>query len=199
MIADEQAAIPEIEIQRTNLMISGEQAVVLEGLSGVASARNVLIVHGSRLYRLAFVPWDETGEDFARIEDLHDTIINSFTFVPILLPAESTETSHRIGGSAVVLFVQDGDILVWEEATAQSHIIFDSGDVTRVELSDDGQLVAFLHRTYFEAGGFDKHEKSALWVVGRNGEDPRELVSADELRTLLNASETDSTKFPRLE
>ena len=30
MIADEQAAIPGIEIQRTNLTVSGEQAVVLE-------------------------------------------------------------------------------------------------------------------------------------------------------------------------
>jgi streptogramin lyase len=71
--------------------------------------------------------------------------------------------------------------------------------VIRVELSDDGALAAFLRRSYFEADGFDRHEQSALWVVELDGENPRELVSAEDLRELLNASETDSTNIPQME
>ena len=126
------------------------------------------------------------------------TVINTFTFVPTALSPAPTEASQGIGGSALIAFVKDGDILVWEEATCQSQTIFDSGDVIRVELSDDGQLVAFLRRSFFAAGGYDQNEQSALWVIERSGENPRELVSAEQLRALLNASETDSTNFPRL-
>jgi hypothetical protein len=120
---------------------------------------------------------------------------------PALTPAPIDVLAANVstGQWAVVAYVKNGDILVWEEISGQSQTIFDSGDVTRVELSDDGQRVAFLRRSFFAAGGYDRHEKSALWVVGRDGEDPGELVSADELRALLDASETDSTNFPRLE
>jgi hypothetical protein len=84
-IADEivaEAAIPGIEIQRTYLTVSNEQAVVLEGLPGVASSRAILTVHSDRLYRLTFVPWDETGGEWARVESLYDVILNSFAFLP---------------------------------------------------------------------------------------------------------------------
>jgi hypothetical protein len=87
---------------------------------------------------------------------------------------------------------------VWEEATGVSQTIFDTGDVILVELSDDGELVAFLRRSFFAAGGFDRNEQSALWVVGRDGANPRELVSAEQLRQRLSATDTDSTNFPRL-
>jgi hypothetical protein len=99
----------------------------------------------------------------------------------------------------VVAFVKDGNLLVWDEATGQSQTIFDSGDVIHAKLSDDGQLAAFLRRSYFAAGGFDRNEQSALWVVGRDGSNPHELVSVAALRALLNAAEADSTNFPRLE
>src|SRR3990172_1620032 len=110
------------------------------------------------------------------------------------VPAPSAST----GQSALVAFVKDGNIQVWDEATGQSWTIFDSGDVIRVELSEDGELAAFLRRSYFQADGFDRHEQSALWVVELDGENPRELVSADDLRDLLNASETDSTNIPQM-
>jgi len=102
-------------------------------------------------------------------------------------------------GSAVVVFVEDGDIQVWDEATGHRQVIFDGGDVTRAELSDDGELVAFLRRSTFAAGGFDQNEQAALWAVGRDGSNPRELVSAGQLRQQLDAAEADSTNFPRLE
>jgi len=102
-------------------------------------------------------------------------------------------------GSALVVYVKDGGILAWEESTGQTETVFDSGDVIRVELSDDGELVAFLRRSYFTAGGFDRNEKSALWVVGRDGTNPHELIPAEQLRERLDAAEADSTNFPRLE
>jgi len=106
--------------------------------------------------------------------------------------------SAAVGQAAVVTYVQDGNLLVWDQTTGQSQIIIDSGDVTRVELSGDGQLVAFLRRSFFAAGGFDQNEQSALWVVGRDGSNPRELVSAEVLREQLDTAGADSTNFPRL-
>ena len=102
-------------------------------------------------------------------------------------------------GSALVVYVKDGGILAWEESTGQTETVFDSGDVTRVELSDDGELVALVRRSFFTAGGFDRNEQSALWVMGRDGANPRELVSAEDLREQVGGAEADSTNFPRLE
>lgn len=83
IVADAQAEIPGIEIQRTSLSMGGEDAVVLEGLSGVASSRQVLLVHEDRRYKLTFVPWDETDENFAKLGLLYNTVINSFTLLSI--------------------------------------------------------------------------------------------------------------------
>ena len=113
-------------------------------------------------------------------------------------PMAVIPVSAAIGQAAVVSYVQDGDLLVWDQATGQSQTIIDTGDVTRVELSHDGQLVAFLRRSFFTAGGYDQNEQSALWVVGRDGSNPRELVSAAQLREQVDAAEADSTNFPRL-
>jgi len=198
MIADSEAEIPGIEIQRTSSTISGQLAVVLEGLPGVTGTREIFMVYADRLYRLTFVLPGEDPASVGQFERLYTTVINSFTFVPASPSPAPTEASQVTGGSAVVVFAKDGNILVWEEATGEGQIIFEGGDVTRVELSEDGQLVAFLRRSFFAAGGFDRNEQSALWVVGRDGSNPRELVSAQELRQRLNAADTDSTNFPRL-
>ena len=82
VIADQEAAIPGISIERSELTVAGEEAVALEGLSGVDSSRKVVIVHADRLYWLTFVPWDETREGWAGVETLHDTVMNSLTFLP---------------------------------------------------------------------------------------------------------------------
>lgn len=103
------------------------------------------------------------------------------------------------GASAVVVFVKDGDLLTWDEATGQIRTLFAAGDAIRVSMSDDGQVVALLRRSVVTRTELDWYEQSALWAVDRTGENPRELVSAEELRRLLGASETDSTNIPQME
>ena len=119
---------------------------------------------------------------------------------PASTPASTASTqTPGPGASAVVVFVKDGDLLVWDEATGQTQTLFDAGDAISVTMSDDGQVVAFLRRTIVQRSELDWYEQSALWAVDRNGEDPRELVSAEQLRGLLSASETDSTNIPQME
>jgi hypothetical protein len=96
------------------------------------------------------------------------------------------------------VYTENGGILVWSEATGDSRKVFESGDVIRVEVSDDGQLVAFLRRSIAQTGDAEWREQSALWVVDLGGENPRELVSAETLRGLLGASERDSSNIPEI-
>jgi len=118
---------------------------------------------------------------------------------PTSASVSTAATQTAAGASASVVFVKDGDLMVWEEATGQTDTLFDADDAIRVTLSDDGQVVAFLRRSIIGDLDSEWHEQSALWAVGRSGENPRELVSAEELRRLLDASETDSTNIPQLE
>jgi len=116
--------------------------------------------------------------------------------------ATPTETiSEEVGeaGSAVVFFLKEGNIGAWEESSGETITIFDGGDAISVKLSPDRQLIAFLRRTIVSRSETDWYEQSALWVMDINGENQRELVSADQLRELLEASETDSTNMPQVE
>jgi hypothetical protein len=198
--------LADFPIERSTLSVAGEEATVLDNYPGVDILRLVFFAHGDRLYRMTFTRGSEPGsEDRLKADLLFSTLVDSFAFLPgasssaTPVPAPRSDTTASVGGSAVVVFVEDGDVVVWNEATGQRRTIIDSGDVTRVELSDDGRLVAFLRRTYFAAGGFDQNEQSALWVVSLDGSGPRELVSAEKLRQQVEAAEADSTNFPRLD
>lgn len=82
LLAEARAAIPGITVQRTALIVAGEQAVVLEGLPGANSSRRLLIAHADRLYTLTFVPWDPASEQFDRVGELYGLVLDSFGFVP---------------------------------------------------------------------------------------------------------------------
>src|SRR3990170_2977175 len=58
----------------------------------------------------------------------------------------TVEASAVSGGSALVVHIKDGDILVWEESSGQSETLFDAGDAIALTMSDDGQVLAFLRR-----------------------------------------------------
>src|SRR4030042_983970 len=90
------------------------------------------------------------------------------------LPSEQAPSASASTGATVV-YTKAGDILVWDEVTGESRKIFDSDDVIRVELSDDGQLVAFLRRSNVPTSDVDWREQSALWVVDLSGENPAGL------------------------
>jgi hypothetical protein len=98
------------------------------------------------------------------------------------LPTSSLAQVPTTGASseppAVVVFIKDGDILVWEEATGQTRTILDAGDAINLTMSDDGEVLAFLRRSVIGDLNSEWHEQSALWAVDRTGENPRELVSA---------------------
>jgi Tol biopolymer transport system component len=111
--------------------------------------------------------------------------------------AMATTATQSPSGLAIA-FVQDGDLRMWEEATGQTRTLFDAGDVVGVTMSDDGQVLAFLRRSAVQKSDTEWLEQSALWAVDRSGENARELVSAEDLRTLLGASDRDSTNVPEM-
>lgn len=128
------------------------------------------------------------------------------TETPLSLPTESLSTAVPSPsvmplsiGTTLVAFVKDGNIDVWDDATQQTQTIVDSGDVIAVTMSDDGKVVAFLRRSTSQISENEWFEQSALWAVDSNGENPRELVSAQSLRQRMNAAERDSTNIPQME
>jgi hypothetical protein len=180
---------------RCTAPIAGIQTVVLPQVADQGPTCEMLFVREDRLYTLKFAlpDPDDPPEVGDALVFLFNTVTASFTLPPVVAVPGPTQ------GTAAVAFVQDGDLWVWSEATGQTQILIDARDVIRVKLSDDGELAAFVRRSYFAAGGIDNNEQSTLWVVGLDGSGPRELVSAAELRALLNAAEADSTDFTQLE
>ena len=96
-----------------------------------------------------------------------------------------------------VVFVKDGNIQVWDEATQQTRTIVNTGDVFSVTVSDDGQMIAFTRRSWV-GDVLDGYEQFALWAMNRDGGNPRELISAQDLRQRINPSERESSNFYQL-
>jgi hypothetical protein len=96
-VADEAAAQgnPDIPVRRTELVVSGVEAIQLDDIYTYDVLRKVVMVSEDRVYILTFLPWSEKVEDFARLEELYNTVIGSFTILPSLdaalpSPAESS-------------------------------------------------------------------------------------------------------------
>jgi len=67
-------------IQRTELSLGGEPAVRIEPIPGLGSSRQVLALHGNKLFTLRFHPVDlEVGE--LEVEILYQTVTGSFAFL----------------------------------------------------------------------------------------------------------------------
>lgn len=83
-VADEAAAQgnPDIPVKRTDLMVSGVEAIRLDDIYTYDVLRKVVMVNDDRVYILTFLPWSEKVEDFDRMEDLYSTVIGSFTILP---------------------------------------------------------------------------------------------------------------------
>ncbi|HET9590965.1 MAG TPA: hypothetical protein VFO91_19405 [Anaerolineales bacterium] len=98
-------------------------------------------------------------------------------------PVVFTPTSPPRLGRALIAYTKEGNAFVWDEVTGQSKTIFASGDVTRVAMSDDGQVIALVRHS---AAGV------TLWAVDWNGRNPRELVSAETFRRRLRMVSSES-------
>ncbi|MCA9943792.1 MAG: PD40 domain-containing protein [Anaerolineales bacterium] len=90
-----------------------------------------------------------------------------------------------------VVFVGTDGIYRWQEAVGQSELIFPANNVTALKISDDGQRVAFTQENKDDAA-----QGIALWVMDSDGENGRELLSADDVNS-HHASENDLYLIPR--
>lgn len=83
-VVDEQVTAlgEEFNITHFEVDLDGEQAVVVDGLPGQDSNRQVFVVHGGRLYDLVFMPWYPNPANPTPLENLYTTVIDSFHFLP---------------------------------------------------------------------------------------------------------------------
>jgi hypothetical protein len=69
-------------ITRSEIMIDGKQAIVVDGLPAQDPGRKVFIVSNDRLYTLFFVPWTPNADWFSELEKLYSSVIDSFHVLP---------------------------------------------------------------------------------------------------------------------
>jgi hypothetical protein len=85
-VADERIAEAGegFNITRTEIMIDGKQAIVVDGLPAQDSSREVFIVGNDRLYILLFESWTPDADWFSELEKLYSSVIASFYVLPPL-------------------------------------------------------------------------------------------------------------------
>ncbi len=85
-IADEEVTlqgVPPENLGRWTMTLDGEQAVVLDGMSGQDPQRRVYVVHQQTLYVLAFMPTHTENKAAGdQMEALYTTITNSWAWSP---------------------------------------------------------------------------------------------------------------------
>ncbi len=83
-IADENiaAAGAGFNITRSEVEVDGEQAVVVDGLPNVDTARNVFITHNGRFYNLIFMPWLPNAAEPTALENLYAMAMDTLHFLP---------------------------------------------------------------------------------------------------------------------
>jgi hypothetical protein len=81
---DEQvAALGEgFNISTAEVAVDGEQGVMVDGLPGQDSNRQVFVVHNGRLYNLVFSPWFPNAAEPTPLENLYTMVIDTFHFLP---------------------------------------------------------------------------------------------------------------------
>ena len=72
----------DFNITKSEILIDGAQAVVVDGLPGQDSNRMVFIVRNDKLYTLTFQPWYPNANDPTPLENLYTTIVQTLHFLP---------------------------------------------------------------------------------------------------------------------
>jgi len=83
-VADEKIAEAGegFNITRSEILMDGKQAIVVDGLPGQDPWREVFIVGNDRLYILFFDPWTPNADWFSELEKLYSSVIDSFHVLP---------------------------------------------------------------------------------------------------------------------
>ncbi len=68
-------------ITRSEILIDGKQAVVVDGLPGPDSWRKVFVAANEQFYTLYFIPWAPNADGFPRLEKLYATVIETLHFL----------------------------------------------------------------------------------------------------------------------
>ncbi len=83
-VADEKIAEAGegFNISRSEILIDGKQAIVVDGLPAQDASREVFIVENDRLYILFFEPWAPNADWFPELEKLYSSVIGTFHVLP---------------------------------------------------------------------------------------------------------------------
>lgn len=79
-VADEKIAQAGegFNITRSEILMDGKQAIIVDGLPAQDPWREVFIVGNDRLYILFFEPWTPSADWFPKLEKLYSAVIDSF-------------------------------------------------------------------------------------------------------------------------
>ncbi len=69
-------------ITRSEIIMDGKQAIVVDGLPAQDPWREVFIVDNNRLYILFFEPWTPNADWFPELEKLYSSVMDSFHVLP---------------------------------------------------------------------------------------------------------------------
>ena len=79
VIADSEAL--GLNVTQQVITLSGEEAVVVDGLTGQDMNRRVFVVHDGKLFNMMFSPSDPADANAASLQALYDAVIGTFAFL----------------------------------------------------------------------------------------------------------------------
>jgi Tol biopolymer transport system component len=112
------------------------------------------------------------------------------TAIPVTFPSyecpidESFPAPTTLINDINVAYVGSDGIYYWQEATGQSSLLFASDDIEGLQISDDGQRIAFIQTDDVDTG------RMSLWVMDSDGQNGRILLNEADFRALHGEGET---------
>ncbi len=157
-------ANPDIPVERSSLVVAGVDAVLLDNIYAQDVLRKVVLVYGERIYTLTFVPWDDTMEDFDRLEQLYNTLILSFTFLPGAEQPPPSGPAPDLSTMSVRSLSSTSPDRQWQaEALLASFAVEAAGDYTRLTVSRmDGSASWIAYENLSANQGLGSGSLSAL-------------------------------------
>lgn len=70
-----------LNVTQQTITVGGEEAIMVDGLSGQDVTRKVFVVHGGTLYEMSFTPSDPNLDTYASVQALYDSVVGTFAFL----------------------------------------------------------------------------------------------------------------------